>query len=177
MSDAPPYAPLRFNHDLVYCECGCGKRLLVIDDEPIFSDEPEHLRPCMIPTPEVIVAAMRRIVEEARNAENGRPVSRDVAMLSMLLDGYLGTLEVLTRLSMHGVEGTGDPDADEDGLDRALDAAHDYVLAASFLHLRPDVAPQAIEIDLANVAVNLGIDREREGEDDDNTPTPTDFEA
>jgi hypothetical protein len=40
--------------------------------------------------------------------------------------------------------------------------------------LRPDEAPQAIEIDLANVAVNLGIDRDA---DDDNTPTPTTYEA
>ncbi len=174
MSETPPYASLRFTNDLVLCDCGCGKRLLIVDDEPTFADEPEHMRVCVIPTPSIIVAAMKRIVEEAHNADTGRPVSRDVAMLSVLLDGYLGTLEVLTRLSMHGVEGTGDPDADEDGFDRALDAAHDYVLATSFLHLRPDEAPQAIEIDLANVAVNLGIDRDA---DDDNTPTPTTYEA
>lgn len=173
MSDPFVPRPLDFAHDIDACDCGCGQRLLILDADPIFRDEPEHLRTCLLPSNDTVARAMGRVVEEARNAQKGLPVAKDVALVSILLDGYLSALALLTRVATHGIDGTGDPDADDDELDRAITAAHDFVRATAMSDSHPDEVPTAVQIDLIDVATNLGYNSDEAAD----APVPTIYEA
>ena len=171
----PKPPPRDYYCDTETCNCGCDGTMLIVDDEPTFPDLPQ-MRVCAIPHGNLVVTAMKAVTDASAASDAGKPVSTDTVLLSVILDGYLTALELLTRISTYGVDGTGDPDEDDDGLDRMINVAHDFVRAANET-VNPCVThsiPRAVQIDLGNVAVNLGIEEEPADAD---APTPTTFEA
>lgn len=149
----------------------CGLPKLIVDREAsdLICDTGETLVTLAVPQKAAIHAAM---AISARVRAEGAKDERDV-LIRELTDGLLLAMEVLSRIVIYGIDGTGDNDADDVDFERALDVAHDLVCAFPC-----DMGRSAftdVQIDVSNVL--CVFDPDDESETVRFYPTPTPIEA
>jgi len=125
----------------------CGISTLVIDEEAsnLISEDGSTLMTLRFPRKATVQAAMRIAAREGQ--ASGDAVVRE------LLDGLMLAMEILSRLVVYGVDGTGDDDADDIDFERALAAAHD--VACAFGRSAEHVEFCDVQIDVSNALCTI----------------------
>ena len=156
----------KYNNPLIVCPCGCGNKVIVADDEPVYEGDERFMRVCVLPNAKVVGMAMKRLVEA--NAEAGKDsigLTPDLMVMDVLLDGYLAAMEVLARLSVHTRYETGDDFYDDEMIETATDLAQDMVTTLTHADVEKG-APKGVRIDLAYLSVELGMVDHNDDDDD-----------
>ena len=105
----------------------CGERALILDAEPsdLLTEDGSTLMRFPVPRALSLDAALR-ISAAVRGGQATDPLEK---LIYELTSGLIASLELLSRIVVFGVDGTGDVESDDANLDAALSAAHDYCLA------------------------------------------------
>lgn len=158
----------KYNNPLTECPCGCGSRVIVADTEPIYEGDERFMRVCVLPNARLISMAMERLVQaNAEAAKDSTSITPDLMLMEVLLDGYLASMEVLSRISTHSRYTSGDDFYDDEEIEGAVELAQDMVTSLTHADVA-EGAPKGVRIDLAYVAVELGM---VDHNDDDNDTT------
>lgn len=128
------------------CE-DCGTRTLVVDDDPsdLLVDDGSMLLLLPVPSPKTLDLALR-IAHAVREGHASGPLEK---LIHDLTAGLIASLEILSRLTIYGVDGTGDDKADDADFERALHTAHDYLRVVGGLRPGADT-PTEVQIDGSN---------------------------
>lgn len=76
-----------------------------------------------VPTPGLLHNALR----VSRSVQTGESTDPKDLLIHELAGGLFLALELLNRVSLYGIDGTGDDEADDSDLDAALKATHDLI--------------------------------------------------
>lgn len=140
-------------------ECAdCGERALIADTDPsdLLVEDGSLLLRLPVPTPETLDLALR-ISLAVREGRASAPLEK---LIHNLTAGLIASIEILSRLTLYGVEGTGDDKADDADFERALHTAHDYLRVVGGLW-HPDEAPiTEVQIDGSNFMCMIDPDYE-----------------
>ena len=113
----------RFHCDIDVCD-DCGERTLILDEEPsdLLSEDGSTLMRFPVPGASALDAALR-ISAAVREGQATDPLEK---LIYELTAGLIASMELLSRIVVHGVDGTGDEDIDNAERDEAMLLAHDY---------------------------------------------------
>lgn len=186
-----------YHNDLEPCPCGnCEASILVADTHPRHEGHDENMLLLHLPSASTLDTAFCLGGDAKVKRQRGEELTDEEEVIVGLLDALLLHREVLLRIVVHGVEGTGDADHDNVEFDRVIELAQDLACAGFNVPVPSDPrTPVGVRIDAslvydeldAYIAESLGDD---DGDladhevcvDPDCTlhrdkPTPTDFEA
>jgi len=187
-----------FFHDLEPCPCGkCDGSILVADDGPRVEGDDENVLTLSLLSASTLDTAFHLGGEAKSKRQRGEDLTEEEEVIIGLLDALLLHREVLLRIVIHGVEGTGDAEHDGEEFDRAIELAQDVACAGFNVPVASDPrTPVGVCIDATLVYDEMdayiaeSLDDDGDGDLDDHEvcvdpdcelhrdkPTPTDFEA
>lgn len=134
-----------YNCDIEACD-DCGEHTLLLDEEPsdlIVEDGSTLMR---FPVPDgLTLDTALRISAAVREGRATDPLEK---LIFELTAGLVASMELLSRIVVYGVDGTGDVDLDDEDLRAAMLAAHDYCRVFGAAEL--DGAVVGVQLDASN---------------------------
>lgn len=187
-----------YNNELELCPCGnCEASILVADAHPRHEGHDENMLLLHLPSASTLDTAFCLGGDAKAKRQRGEELTDEEEVIVSLLDALLLHREVLLRVVVHGVEGTGDEEHDEQEFERVIELAQDLACAGFNVPVPSDPrTPVGVRIDAtlvydeldAYIAESLGGDDDGDLADHEvcvdpdctlhrDKPTPTDFEA
>lgn len=149
MSEKPnPFTVHPPHCEMSLCE-ECGSNYLIAS-EPVFADCPV---PATLALPHIDMVRLAMDICVRVRAKGAKSVEEE--LIHQLLDAFMLHRELLIRLVVHGADGTGDEDYDDEVFEDTLCIARDLLRCGIIDEETHPATPKKIEIDIGSVFMEI----------------------